>query len=881
MPQSPGDPASEVQTALDLAQQAPRDAAAIARRVLDSDPDAETAASARWALGLATRELGDVEAARSHLTEAVAVAEVAGSARLAANIRSTLAFTLTLLGANRDALAAMDRAEPHLRGGDAARLRMQRALILQRMGRGDEAMDWYRRALPGLQRAGDRIAEVRLRVNRSALHTYRNELAAATADLEAAIAIAGETGQVMQEGACAHNLGFVRGREGNIPDALECYDRAANAYAAAGVEGGLAAVLAADRAELLLEAGLTGEARDLAVRAVDMLTNGGNAADLAEARLLAARASLADGAPEDARVLAATAARSFRAQRRAQWATLAAYIETQAAFALARRADGPDAGLLTKARAVSSDLADAGWATESLHAATMAARVALSLGKTRTARSILDGAEGARRRGPASARAQAWHATALLRLADANLQGARRAVEAGMRVVDEHRTGMGATELQAHVGVLGEDLAALGVRLALEDGAPATVLRWVDRFRAVTMHQPSVRPPQSAELGRLLAELRLLSRDTSEAILHGGERQRTGAQRATLEARVRELSRHQGSAAPGQGQGRSLDDLPGVLGASTLIEYFPRPDGDLGAVVVDGSGASIHRLGPRAGLQRLIDLARFDLHRLAAGRGSAASLDAAMAGLADTGEQLSRLLVDPLPIGDAGVVIVPTGSLHGVPWGALPSLDRQPVTVATSALGWLRRTEQPADQNGTVFVAGPDLPGGRAEVELLAARRRARRLTGRNATTGNVLEAIEAAGVVHLAAHGTFRPDNPMFSSLRLADGPLTVYDLEALRRVPRLFVLPACDAAVSGVRAGDELLGLAAALLRLGASTLVAPLVPVPDDATRELMLRFHDRLRNGDAPATALAGAGADLADDDPQAHAVRRSFLVLGSS
>jgi CHAT domain-containing protein len=39
-----------------------------------------------------------------------------------------------------------------------------------------------------------------------------------------------------------------------------------------------------------------------------------------------------------------------------------------------------------------------------------------------------------------------------------------------------------------------------------------------------------------------------------------------------------------------------------------------------------------------------------------------------------------------------------------------------------------------------------------------------------------------AAGQAHVAAHGVFRADSPMFSSLRLADGPLTVHDLERLR---------------------------------------------------------------------------------------------------
>lgn len=878
--QVPADgPASEVRSALDLAQRDPREAAALARRILASDPDAVTEASAKWALGLSLREVGRLEDARSTLRSAIEIATRAGNQALAADIRSTLAFTLSLLGENSSALRQMTLAEPHLRGAAAARLRMQRGLILQRMGRVDEAVDWYRRALPGIKRSGDRIAEVRLRVNRSALNVYRNELAAAAADLEAALPIAEESGQVVQVGACAHNLGFLRGRQGNTPEGLACYDRAALAYAEAGIRGGLAAVLRADRAELLLEAGLTSEAREHALAAVAALAEDGNAADLAEARLLAARALLADGAPEDAAAMAELASRSFRSQRRPRWATLARYLELQARFDLAREHGGPTESLLRRARRVTSALGEAGWTTEGLHSATMAGRIALAMGRVGTAKRILADAEEARRRGPASSRAQAWHATALLRLSDGDLHGARRAVEAGMRVVDEHRMGLGATELRAQAGILGADLAELGVQLAIARNDPSIVLAWVDRFRAVTMLQTAVTPPLSPELNRLLSELRMLSRDSAETLLHGGSSDRTAGRTASLERRVRDLSRHQRGGQT-DGDHQDLGELSESLGRRRLIEYFATSSGTGAVVVADGS-IGLCPLPDLDGVSELIDLARFDLHRMATGRGSEASLAAAAAGLTETGLQLQRLLLDPLEVDDgAPLVIVPTGDLHGVPWGIIPSLSGRPFAVATSAASWLRRRSRPAGR-GTAFVAGPDLPGGRAEVDALAAGRSGTLLVGDEASADRVLGAIEASDVVHLAAHGEFRPDNPMFSSLSLSDGPLTVYELEHLRRVPRLFVLPACDAAVSGVRAGDELLGLAAALLRLGASTLVAPAVPVPDDATRELMLAFHERLEAGLPADEALAVAGRALEDDDPQAFAVRRSFLVLGSS
>jgi AbrB family looped-hinge helix DNA binding protein len=87
-----------------------------------------------------------------------------------------------------------------------------------------------------------------------------------------------------------------------------------------------------------------------------------------------------------------------------------------------------------------------------------------------------------------------------------------------------------------------------------------------------------------------------------------------------------------------------------------------------------------------------------------------------------------------------------------------------------------------------------------------------------------VLAAIDGAGLAHIAAHGTFRADSPMFSSLRLDDGPMTVHDLERLRRAPFRLILPSCESGLLVPASADELLGLASALLPLGRLVLHRP---------------------------------------------------------
>jgi CHAT domain-containing protein len=176
-----------------------------------------------------------------------------------------------------------------------------------------------------------------------------------------------------------------------------------------------------------------------------------------------------------------------------------------------------------------------------------------------------------------------------------------------------------------------------------------------------------------------------------------------------------------------------------------------------------------------------------------------------------------------------------------------------------------------------VVVEGPGLPGAAGEVAALAGcYPDAVCLTGPAATVAAVAGALDGAGLAHVAAHGAFRVDNPLFSSLQLADGPLTVYDLEGLGRAPSRLVLSACDSGLSGVRPGDELMGLAGALFALGMSTLVASVIPVPDAATKELMLALHQGLQAGLGPAHALARAQSGWGQD----ASVPASFVCFGA-
>ena len=142
-----------------------------------------------------------------------------------------------------------------------------------------------------------------------------------------------------------------------------------------------------------------------------------------------------------------------------------------------------------------------------------------------------------------------------------------------------------------------------------------------------------------------------------------------------------------------------------------------------------------------------------------------------------------------------------------------------------------------------------------------------------------MLAALDGCWLAHIAAHGTFRADNPLFSSLQLDDGPLTVYDLEGLRRAPHRLVLSSCESGRAVPAGADELLGLASSMMPMGTVGIVAAVVPVNDRVTPGIMDSLHERVAQGAGFPDALRLARMAVATDDPATLATACSFLALG--
>jgi tetratricopeptide (TPR) repeat protein len=813
----------------------PTCAAAVRRARRDGDADALSIAERAW--GRSLLQCGDVAAAAVHLRRSIAVAQ---RPELAGESRIPLAAALLQQGRPGPALREIDLAVRDLDGGGRARARAQRADMLHQLGRLPEAHAEYQVAVPLLRRTGDLLNLQRTLVNRGILHTERHSFGAAEADLTAADQLARKLGRPLAAGIIAENLGFLETLRGDVPAALAQLDRAERAI---GAEGGQLGPVFMDRGELLLAVGSASEAQEAAERAVHAFERERRGLLLPGARVLMAQAALLARDWPTALTQAQRARRQFLRQGRGEWAELARLLEVRASLALGR----PVArrGM----RDMVAALVRSGWPAAALEARLAAARVLDDAG-------LLSDAAAARRRGPAGVRARGWYAEALLRERAGDRHGSARAIRAGLRVLDEHSMSLGATDLRAYSAVHRAELTELGLRSALRDGRVPEIFEWAERSRRL-VHQP-VLPPDDPVLADLLAQLRSVVRNA-----------RPAQRQTALERQIRDRARLHRGRDFRVVQPISLRELD--IGEHALIE-FVQLDGQLmGIGVVDG----VARLAPLGAVAAVIDLVErlpFALHRLAR-----RPAPWALALLQDASVRLDKLLLEPFHVDGRPLVVVPTGPLHDLPWSVLPSRVGRQVTVSPSATLWQSACFD--DRPGVAVVAGPGLSGARDEAVAVAELYGVEPWLDGDATVDRALGLLRSCGVAHLAAHGRLALDNPLFSSLRLHDGPLVVHDLERAQQVPHTVVLASCDIGRSLVCTGDELLGLSATFLSRGTSALVASVVPIPDLETAPLMTAFHRRLLGGAPAPDALAGAQASLREGGPRDLAAAAGFVCLG--
>ncbi|MCU1502073.1 MAG: hypothetical protein JWM12_1427, partial [Ilumatobacteraceae bacterium] len=502
---APDTSAERAQRAFDEVHRDPLAADVSLREVLDDGSStAHARAVAWWGLARLHHDAGRFEQASREFVTALDLALAAGLPSEAAQIRMSWSFTLVVAGDRTAALQQLALAEPEVDGARRGRLLTQRASLLTTIGDTDAAVADFERALTLLRADGDELGEIRLLLNRAVALLQVGRTREAQRDLERSLAMAERSEQHLLVAMVAHNLGYLDFLLGRVPKALAAFALARRRYAGLGSPGRINAALDSDECTLLLAAGFPQEAEEIALRLIDDAAASGNALQLAEGCLLLARSLATLGDHDRALANADRAAVLFRDTGRTPWAAMAEYV---GAMALA---GGDPVGAMERLRHAADTLRSLGWQAEAAEVQVRLGMLALRIGDSGVARRALADAAAVHRRAAARTRAAAWHATALLHVLDDRPVSARRAIDAGLRVVDVHRAALGASDMRARASADGVELAALGLRLALATGRPSDVLLAAERWRAGALAERASAIAGETSIDHDLAELRRL-----------------------------------------------------------------------------------------------------------------------------------------------------------------------------------------------------------------------------------------------------------------------------------------------------------------------------------------------------------------------------------
>ncbi|MET7733183.1 CHAT domain-containing tetratricopeptide repeat protein [Streptomyces sp. NPDC005402] len=851
---------------------APNQALARAEEVLGADPSPLHASVAHQVIGIWQRDWGDLRIALDHLRRARDLAARSESADREADVLAAYGVALVHAGRTRQGLAALERGVEVASGHTRARVLFRRAYASWVLGHHRAALEDVRRAVPVLRQADDVIWTARALTLRATVHLALGAVERADADFAAAEALWDTTGQEHDKADAVESRGLAAYRSGDIPAALRLLDEAQERYAKLGTP---TFMLTIRRCEVLMAAGLAPEAlaeADAAIKVLDGI--GGQSTLKAELLLAAARAARHTGDAHTAIARADMAVRLFAGQRRTWWETHARLVLIEARVA-AGRGSGR---LVADAAAVADRLASFG-APAAPEASLLAGRIALGLGWREDARRHLEVAARSRRSGPPLARMTGWAARALWARAVGSDRQVLEACRRGLDVLDDHRTTLGASELRARATAQGAELAGLAAEASLASGGPRRLLVWSERWRATVLSAPPTRPPADPALLSDLTAFREIAARAEEARMEGRPVPTLEREQRRLEREIRSRTLHMRGDAPGDGYRFDPGRLLERLGDDVRLVELAVLDGRVQVLLCARGRVRRFEAGPLADAEREAEHVQAGLRRLAH-PGAEARLPVVEA----AGRRLEELLLGPAAaqLGSGPVVVVPPGRLHRVPWALLPSLRERVFSVSPSASSWLRARETTPPPSGRqVLVRGPGLATGGAEVPELAGRHgSATVLEYDDARVPRVLEELDGAALAHIAAHGTFRADSPLFSALRMADGPLIVHDFERLDRSPYRIILSCCDTARFASVGADELLGLVTALLPLGTAGVVACSAPVNDEAVVPLMLALHKGLSAGASMAEALRDARASLPGDSVH-RATGWAFSAFGAA
>lgn len=911
-----------------LAKSKPRQALALADEALSNDPGHEASSLALWARGQAWHELGDNGQAEKALLDAIGHA----TDPLRSRIGVTLSVVESSLGRTVDAEARLAALADHHDGVIRGLAMSQLGLLKLYRGDGHSALLDLEQSLPLLENdPGELPAMARVRGNLGYCRIMLGQYEKAVEDLTTCLDEAIATNQDTVVASSFQNLGYARSRLGDLPAALADLEQARVWFQELGDPSRGLTGLFDDLAETYRLAGLTRDAVRYARLSTWVARRGDNLERLAEAEYRRAVCLLDFGQSTAAATAATQAANLFSRTGRSLWQQRAELVALEASTASATTELDDD--MVEQVLATAQNLLSHGHSHEARALVNRVVQQLLDAGRQNRADEIASAQFPAMSVTERSAtamsmreetvreetmreetmsvpdRLEASYSAALT--AAAKGTSLASALSGARSLVEEHAVALGDQELRSGTVRLTERFRSLAVGEALNNGQAGALLEAEEMWRAISLDLPKVVVPDDEETAHLLIELRKMTLPTNEATtadpasgsaigpaLDPDDTQSNrAAARADLEERLRRrsmmLRRSRGDALTDDVPTLAgvVEHLTAAVGPAVFVEWL-EDRGQLVGVEVTGRGAQ--RLWPAGSMATAIRLTQY-AHRSIArinATDDQAEIGAAFADLmADCAALRTQLWpnnsVDP----ERPMILSPPPMLMSLPWRLIvggvgggadvrltPSASSWCSPSQTAASPWRPLTGSVAN-TPTAVVVGPGLLAEAADAAMFTAALPASTvLVGMAATADAFKKALSASEWIHVSCHGWFRPDNPRFSSLDLADGPFTLFEVDALAHVPDVVVLAACDSGKVAPVGGGELMGTAPAFLAAGASIVVAPISPVRDVETCEVMAFFYQAVDEG--PALAAKAMDRAVADGPPELITTAAAFQVLES-
>lgn len=714
-------------------------------------------------------------------------------------------------------------------------------------------------------------------------HVVLHKFASAASLYDEAAQLAERAGVPVTQAEIEGNIGNFALLRGRYDQALDYLERSRRRYESLGMPH-QSALAEREIADAYLELNLVPEAVQIYGRVTNTFATLGLRADEARALASHGRAELLLGKDDEALSSLQRARELYQAEGNKVGEALVLLAQAQL-----QHAHGDDETAYRLAVQAEADLASSGGWHQILLARWLRADIARTMQHMDEARRLFDSAvQDSLRQGQPQIAERSYTGLGLVALAKGETAIAEQHFRKAIAVTEELRAPLPGAEFKT--AFFANKLAPYNelARICLDAGEERFVeaLTFVESARSRTLvdsigaaDENLIEPRDEFEanlleqIGELREELNYLYKKINQPVDGDGREQTRGLQRELRERenKVLEITRQlhhrrEGGASPLRAfDVRQLQQQ--LAEDEALVEYTALGDELLAFVVTRNRVEVTRNLASVTAINERLQALRFQIDSLRFGARSirrhiAALTEKTNVHLRQLHDQLLRPLQRQLE-GRRKLVIIPHGSLHYLPFHALHDGDRYlieaaEISYAPSAAIFqqcLQRSAHTLNRALLLGVSDDQTPRISDEIRTLKEIFPIATTLVEEAATAKALRCNSSdADVLHLACHGQFRFDNPLFSALWLADGWFTVRDAYGLKLERALVTLSACETGANVIAPGDELIGLARGFFSAGARAVLLSLWMVDDETTAQMMVDFYRETRRGSSLAASL---------------------------